>query len=491
MTIEAAIAPTFESWRARARTLLAAGVPPSAVAWTAASSQASLPGLFGERIDAPAGAATRAPRVPARFMATARRVAHHASDRRWDRLYRLLWRLVHEDDRLLEVEIDDDVAVLRAMDRQVRREVHRMKAFVRFRRVATADGERFVAWYRPEHPVLPLVAPFFVERFRVMRWSLLTPHGSAHWDGSRLLLDGRETAQPGREDDALEILWQTYYEAASNPARLNLAAMGREMPRRLWPLLPETRAVAAMVAGSAPRVQAMIGTPRRGAGPLVPRGAALEEVRAEAAGCDGCELHRCGSRVVFGEGPSDAGLVLVGEQPGDLEDRSGRPFVGPAGEVLDGALAAAGIDRHAVYLTNAVKHFRFTERGKRRIHQSARMSDVVDCRPWLEAELSAIRPETIVCLGATAARSLLGAAARVWTLRGRVLDGEWARRLVVTIHPSAVLRATDASARLELYRTLVADLRLAAGANDSGASATQGSLDLPAASRRGGTRLAG
>ncbi len=165
---------------------------------------------------------------------------------------------------------------------------------------------------------------------------------------------------------------------------------------------------------------------------------------------------------MFGEGAPDARVVLVGEQPGDAEDVQGRPFVGPAGQVLDQALRAAGIDRATVYLTNAVKHFSWQPRGKRRIHQTPRMSEMRACRPWLEAELQAIRPDVVVCLGATAARALLGPQAKVGALRGAVIEGQsWAPRMVVTVHPSAVLRSDDRAG--EYFQMLVADLTLASG----------------------------
>jgi DNA polymerase len=227
--------------------------------------------------------------------------------------------------------------------------------------------------------------------------------------------------------------------------------MRRDMPDRLWPRLPETRSIQRMVGEAAPPLAAMRRSTRHGARPFVPAEASLDGLQAAAAACEGCELHRCGSRVVFGEGPRDARLVLVGEQPGDVQDRVGRPFVGPAGEVLDAALAKAGIARPDVYLTNAVKHFRFVERGKRRIHQTPRMSDVADCRPWLEAELAALNPETVVCLGATASKALLGSAARVNALRGRVCTSACARRVAVTVHPSACQRAGAAANHDRLF----------------------------------------
>jgi DNA polymerase len=189
---------------------------------------------------------------------------------------------------------------------------------------------------------------------------------------------------------------------------------------------------------------------------------ALEAHAAEAASCKACDLWECGTQTVFGEGPADAEVVLVGEQPGDQEDRAGRPFVGPAGHVLDDALAAAGIDRDRVYLTNAVKHFKWTPKGKRRIHQSPNRTEIVACSRWLTAELQVLRPTTIVVLGAIAGQALFGSSFRVGTARGADLAHDGIR-VVATIHPSAVLRTRTAAERAVAFDGLVADLRRVRG----------------------------
>jgi len=199
-----------------------------------------------------------------------------------------------------------------------------------------------------------------------------------------------------------------------------------------------------------------------GAERYVPAGADLDELRAAAASCQGCDLHENATQTVFGAGPADARVVIVGEVPGDQEDREGEPFVGPAGRLLDRALAEAGIDRSLVYVTNAVKHFKFVpaERGKRRIHKTPLRTEVVACRPWLDAELDRLGPDLVVALGATAAKSLLGQDFRVTKQRGSVLSmPDREERVVATVHPSAVLRANDREAA---YQGLLADLTVAA-----------------------------
>jgi len=198
--------------------------------------------------------------------------------------------------------------------------------------------------------------------------------------------------------------------------------------------------------------------------PFLPERRTLDALRDAACGCRGCDLWEPATQTVFGEGPNDATFVLVGEVPGDREDREGRPFVGPAGRELDKALEAAGIDRAETYVTNAVKHFRFEERGKRRIHQKPDAKQIKACRPWLAAELDLLRPEVLVLLGATAAKSLLGSAFKLMAERGRPLDSDLTAVVVATIHPSSILRGRDGEARQTQRDMLIEDLRVAAQA---------------------------
>ena len=201
----------------------------------------------------------------------------------------------------------------------------------------------------------------------------------------------------------------------------------------------------------------------RSAAPFVPETTSIRTLSAAANECRGCDLYKTATQIVFGAGPARARVVFVGEQPGDQEDRQGAPFVGPAGALLDKALEDAGIPRADVYLTNAVKHFKWEPRGKRRIHKKPRASEIKACRPWLEAELRAVKPQIVVCLGATAAQSVLGPQFKLMQNRGKVLEWE-GRAVVATIHPSAVLRAPDSEGRRAAYESLVADLKVVAKA---------------------------
>jgi probable DNA metabolism protein len=413
----------------------------------------------------PSPAPARHVMVPASFVQDAQLAACHRSHLQWALLYRLLWRLTHGERHALRDPLDADASRLEAMVREVRRDEHKMHAFVRFRRVEDAEkGERFVAFHRPDHHIVELVAPFFVERFGTMRWSILTPDDCVHWDGATLRFTPGVDASAAPAGDALEELWRTYYASIFNPARVNVRAMQRELPRRHWATLPEARAIPSLVADASRRVDLMLTEPARttSARPFIPKDASLDVLRAAAGTCRGCDLFAHASHVVFGEGPRTAPMMLVGEQPGDEEDRRGVPFVGPAGQVLADAIDEAGLDRADLYVTNAVKHFTYRREGKRRIHERPRITDVRACRPWLEAEIDKVRPDVIVCLGSTAAQTLIGPQVRIQRDRGKTFTSAWAPHVMVTYHPSAVLRADVPQHRDELLQWLIADLRSAA-----------------------------
>ena len=197
--------------------------------------------------------------------------------------------------------------------------------------------------------------------------------------------------------------------------------------------------------------------------PLIPPHPTLAELRKAAKECHACDLWKSGTQTVFGEGGRDAKVIFVGEQPGDKEDLEGKPFVGPAGALLDKALDEAGIDRTKVYVTNAVKHFKWEPRGKRRIHKKPNAAEVAACRPWLDAEIAVLKPKVVVCLGATAAQALLGRNFRVTQHRGEFVDSPIAPFVMATVHPSSILRAPDDETRHEEMRRFVADLKKLAG----------------------------
>jgi DNA polymerase len=335
-----------------------------------------------------------------------------------------------------------------------------MHAFVRFRKLTVelpgaGQTEHYCAWYEPEHHIVRLVAPFFQRRYGSLLWSILTPDESVHWNGDALQYGpGAERSQaPG--SDELEALYSAYYAATYNPARKNPALFRKHVPAAFVRHMPELDQLPALFALGAPASCA--GSDGQTAAPLVPEGADLAQLRAAAQHCRACAACELGSQVVFGVGPSASRICLIGEQPGDEEDQRGVPFVGPAGRVLDRALAEAGLDRETLYLTNSVKHFNYIQRGKRRLHQKPHLRIVHACKPWLEAELAALRPHTIVCLGATAARSLLGPRFSIKANFGRTFETPWAEAFMATYHPAAILRMNEPEASAA-YSTLVRDL---------------------------------
>lgn len=351
-------------------------------------------------------------------------------------LYRALWRLTLGTPHLLQITTDDDVYSLTQMQKTVTRDVHKMKAFVRFRNVIDAVGDdNYVAWHRPDHRIVRLVAPFFARRFKGMNWSILTPDESVNWDQHRLTFRPGIPAREAPDGEALEELWKTYYASIFNPARVKVAAMKREMPVRHWPTLPEAALTDDLLRQAPQRVESMVQQSEGFAetamhympvnGDALDR-TSLESLREAAACCKACHLYQYATQTVFGEGPSDAKIVLVGEQPGDREDIQGHPFVGPAGKLLNEALGLAEIDRSQVYVTNVVKHFKFSEtstpRGKQRLHKKPDSREIFACRPWLEAELAVIQPEVVVCLGATTAQALFGRDFRITGDRGVMRD---------------------------------------------------------------------
>ncbi|WP_332810851.1 UdgX family uracil-DNA binding protein, partial [Sphingomonas sp.] len=259
------------------------------------------------------------------------------------------------------------------------------------------------------------------------------------------------------DGDPIEETWKTYYASIFNPARVKVKAMTKEMPKKYWKNMPETALVGELIAGAQAREAEMVGKSAARIGDNAR--AAWEAVRDEAKGCTRCHLYKLGTQTVFGEGPVDAPLMFVGEQPGDQEDLAGRPFVGPAGQILDRALAEAGIDRARTYVTNAVKHFKFERRGKRRIHQKPDGPEIEACRWWIEQERILIRPPLTVALGATAARSLFGKIVTISGTRGKphqLYDGGecW-----VTVHPSFLLRIPEPERKADEYARFVEDLK--------------------------------
>jgi len=441
----------FEAWRGEARRLIGQGAPPETVAWTDGHGTADLFALPS----ASAPSLLREVRASRAFMDLARSAILHSEPLRLALLYRVLWRL-QDRPRLLDDAADRDVAALERMARQVRRDIHKMRAFVRFRSVTDDDGsERFVAWFEPDHRIERANADFFVNRFASQNWSILTPRLSLHWDGMALLEGPPASREDAPAEDATEELWLSYYRSTFNPARLKVGMMLKEMPRRYWKNLPEARQIPDLIAGAHKREAAMIAT---GASLFEdPPPASLDAVAEGIAQCRRCAIGCNGTRAVMGEGAPGADLMIVGEQPGDTEERENRPFVGPAGQLLDEALGAAGIDRASAYVTNAVKHFKFAPRGKRRLHQTPTAGEIDICRWWLDGERALVKPKVVLALGASSARGLLGRTPSIGRERGQALAQSDGTTIWLTAHPSYLLRL-DGEAREREHARFADDL---------------------------------
>ncbi|MDY0871609.1 UdgX family uracil-DNA binding protein [Dongia rigui] len=448
----------LDGFRAALRRLIAVRARPTDVAWIAGGQDA----LFGAAPPAEAPPVAL-PRAVSDLIGD---VICHRDPERFTLLHSLVWRIVNGERSLLAAAADPLVHRLTMLRKSVSRDIHKMHAFVRFRRIDSSDGtERFAAWFEPEHFILEAVADFFVRRFEALHWSIITPVGSLHWDRDTLTVGpaGRRGDVP--ESDAFEAGWLCYYESTFNPARANPRMMRQEMPKKYWQNMPEARAIAGLLRAAPQRVAAMVEKeasvptkrdPQKAVAAMGDQDPttleALNKIIAASA-----PLVPGATQAVLGEGPADAELVFVGEQPGDQEDVQGRPFVGPAGQLLTRALEEAGIDRGEVYLTNAVKHFKFEPRGKQRIHQKPTMGEVKHYRWWLMKELALVKPRLVVALGGTAAAALSGHAVSVTRARGPAKFENWPG--FITVHPSYLLRIPEAAAKKAAYAEFLDDLR--------------------------------
>ena len=460
---------TMDAWREAARRLAAHAVPPAQVEWAVGEAPQ---GLFDPE-PLPSGEG-RALKVPRAFLEIAEKAILHRDPAAPDLLYQALVRL-QDQPQLLSDAADPLVRRLGALQKAVHRDIHKMRAFVRFREIPSdRDRRRFAAWFEPEHRVVEANAGFFARRFSDMDWAIHTP------DLSVIFEDGEVSFAPGAPrpdlpDDAAESLWATYFTNIFNPARIKLGSMRQHMPLKYWKNMPETAQIPAMLEGAEARVRAMqaagatqaparaatITERYRAAMPKAPAViGTLEEARAAVRHCTRCDLCRHATQAVFGEGPADARLMVVGEQPGDQEDLAGRPFVGPAGKVLDEVMQASGLDRGRAWMTNAVKHFKFTPRGKRRIHQSPDKGEVAACKWWLDLERDFVKPQLTLGLGATAAQALTGTGAGITRRRGTVEDTA-SGPVLLSWHPSYILRLPDAGRAAEARAELAEDLALA------------------------------
>jgi DNA polymerase len=486
----------YASWRTQALRALQAAWPPEALTWADADAVAgptTAPLALDCSIAVPDSSDGQVPascpdgkgagpqiRISKDLATLLQDAAQYRSPQRWAVLYRVLWRWCH-GDRAVASAADEDGARLHAMAKSVRRARHDMIAYVRFQRRSAPGLPEYIAWYEPEHDVLAYAAEHFARRMGTSTWSIGTPHGAALWDGQTLRFSNApEDAAVLRANDAtdgVETLWLAYYRNIFNPARLNESALRQHMPVRFWKGLPEGTLIPGMIANArqGARRVAQAGTigdmpgrqvavPAERALPQRPPPSSLDQ-------CRRCELWRHATQPVPGSGPESARIMMVGEQPGDQEDLAGAVFVGPAGQVLDEAFRQADVQRDSVFITNAVKHFKWVARGKRRLHKTPGQLEVDACAHWLKEEMARVRPAVIVALGATALRAIVG---RKVNMRDAMaapirLGDTW---ILATWHPSYALRVGDAVAREDVVgaiaQTVVRAYRLAMSAEAFG-----------------------
>ncbi len=495
--------PDFEAWRQAARASLHAGLAPHQVDLQDATAPQPLT-LEPETVEPPAGPPIPHPTTSRAFLEIAAQVAVNRTPSRWNLLYRILFRLQSET-QLLTSERDQDVMELQHLASQVHRDLTAMQARLRLIKIlapgdpvfaggrptvldepliqtdpnqpdphhlllaipapfgvtrteiepcepVAADPrpdepcDHFVAWYAPEHRILPLTAPFFAKKFDILHWTILTPDQSASWNP----ITHRLTFGPGvplpstPTDDELEAIWRRRRESTLPDASLPTPA-------------PEKPTLTLEPPSTAMHTRA----PKPSAEPFLPSDRSLPNLAAALPACRGCDLYKYATHAVPGRGKSKSALLLIGEQPGDLEDLQALPFVGPAGKLLDRILDELHLDRSALFITNAVKHFKFVQRGKIRLHQPPLVSEINACRPWLFAEIEAVQPRVILCLGASASKSVFGNGFSLMRDRGKLLPTPYAAHAIATIHPSAILRARDRPSREDLTALFKQDLTLA------------------------------
>jgi DNA polymerase len=414
----------WEGWRHATRRLVLAGVEPGAITWSVGGE----PGGEWER----AGGF----HVPRALVSLASLAIQARDAERFGLLYSLVWR-VSNGEKLLEDKTDPDLLLIRRMALGVRADAHRMRTNMRYLSVSENGGTRLIGWYEPAHFVLPANAQLITRRFAEQTLSIVTPDGAAHWDGSRLLFgSGLRHAE---DDEALQAWWEIHHEKLLEQATADVSVPEAEALEEV-PRPPDRPALGPVVLHTSPDP-------------------ALLNSARDAGMCRRCPLYEPATQVVFGEGPADAAAMFIGEQPGDQEDIIGRPFVGPAGQMMDRAMEKAGIDRRTVYVTNAVKHFKFSQRGKRRIHQTPEVPEIRACSFWLDVERTRVRPSLIVLMGATAARSVLGRPVTISRERGRPIRMPDGPLVFITVHPSFLLRQPNAAAKAREYEAFVRDLR--------------------------------
>ncbi len=452
------IEPTFESWRKNARTLLEDKIHFEDVIWQTTTTGSLFDFVPDDHRPKPSTIT-----VPREFIKDAAFVSTYNDDSTWSLLYRLLYRIAYEQKNLMDNPLDNDVLDFHRRMKLVGRDLHKMHAFVRFKEIKLNDELLYMAWHRPDHRILKLAAPFFTDRFNGMNWVIFTEDESMSWINNELKFGPGISQREAVAYDETEELWKTYYASTFNPARLKVNMMKSELPVRHWATLPEAELIDGLIKEAPYMVDRFIDTQRTSAIASIPLNvSSLSELKTALPNCSACTICSKATNPVFGEGPVNADIVFVGEQPGLEEDIAGSPFVGPAGRLFMQALHEADIKREEVYLTNAVKAFKWKDSDGFKKHVNPSSFEISACRPWVKAELEMIRPKILVCLGASAAQSIFGKVMKVHESSGKVFQTSLSDYTIILPHPSAILRMPNELEKermLEKFTNDIADLK--------------------------------
>jgi DNA polymerase len=484
------IEPSFAAWRRAARELLRQGIEPERIEWVEFDSVDAGTGSVAASDSSAAAPAVATPVIPRELLAWLKTAACFCAPDRWSLLYRILWRWTRGERHVLDPQ-DADGALLDQRIQSVEHETNDLVTLTLFRRRDPSMGPpEFVGWYEPHHDLLAQVAERFAERMGDSTWMLATPRGAVFWNGmllriSRPAADDGEHSCPERQQqnplatqalppgamageattsEPTEALWLAYYASAFNGAPA-------PVPLRYWRTPPAGPPLPAQLARERSRLGAQSRTVTVPEMPPLEYSAVtppLREPTGPLATCRRCALWRNAKQAVAGAGPAQAALMVVGEQPGEHENQHGTPFTGPTGLLLDTVLARAGLDRAALYLTYAVKHYKWETLEQQRVHRTPARREVEACQYWLEHELSQIAPRVVVTLGATALKALTGAHVNLSEYLGQTID-HGGRLIVPTWHPSYALKMVDGRLREDIVAGMVAAFSRAAELTAAGA----------------------
>lgn len=420
----------FEGFKEVARSLILERVHPEQVQWSQNSQD-----LFAKDYDPKKNIDSF--NVSKRYVSLARAISYARNDTKWSLLYRILYRLKYENSKLLELASDPDVREANLIQKSVSRDIHKMHAFVRFKKALVEAQEVYVAWHKSEHLIVRAAAPFFQKRFGDRPWSIYTPDESAHWDLEALSFGPGMNHKDFNYTDEMDEAWIDYYSSIYNPARLNTKQMRQEMSPKYWESMPESLIIKELVDNTPKLIDEMSKLQWREA--TVDASLNLSQTKEQAKSCKACSLHCSGAtQIVFGEGPINASVMIVGDMPEELDDRLGRPFSGTSGKMIKSIVSDLGIKREECYFTHVVKHFKFKEVEGKKIAINAKGQESHACRPWLEAEIEKVRPKVILGLGTSVGIALTGKRPNLPVDRGKLIELENQQKIILSWPPNTL-----------------------------------------------------